>query len=410
MSAASRSVLIVTRTFPPDPAAVGQLIAELAAEFAARGWRVGIATTTPNPREAEPIPAVEVKRVAPWFAFSRESTLERALSYFSIFPALLRAAWVVARNVGYHRHDQRSPSAGLAWSDPAGRREGPRCAVVAGSLSGAGRGTRVLAPRGVLAGFFRALSNWGLRRSDLVIVPGRCMAARLRERGLAAESIHVVPNWSAPSLVASMDPAQNPFRHAHGIDDAQLVVMYSGNFGLAHGFDAILAAAERLKTSRPDIVFLMVGDGPRAEAVREDATRRALANMRFLPLQPREGLAESLGAADVHLITMRERLAGLVVPSKFYGALAAGRPCLFIGPADSEIALTIDESGCGLVVGEADVEALVAGIIRWADDRPARAEAGARALALARNFSVAASADKLLAAWQMTGAGGGERV
>ncbi len=202
----------------------------------------------------------------------------------------------------------------------------------------------VLSPRGLFANFLRGLSNWGLRHSDLVIVPGRCMAARLRERGLPDELIRVVPNWSIPRPDKPGEGTPNPFRRGQGIDDSQFVVMYSGNFGLAHTFESILTAAERLKGSRPEIVFLMIGDGPRAAEVRDEAKRRALTNMRFLPLQPREGLAESLGAADVHLITMRERLAGLVVPSKFYGVLASGRPAIFIGPADSEVALTIGET------------------------------------------------------------------
>ena len=128
------------------------------------------------------------------------------------------------------------------------------------------------------------------------------------------------------------------------------------------------------------------------------------------PLQPRARLAESLGAADLHLVTMQERLAGLVVPSKFYGVLAAGRACVFVGPAESEVALAIGEGGCGQVVAEADSAALAGAIVRYADDAESRELAGVRARALSGKFSVAASADKLLTAWQMTGSIEGEPV
>lgn len=56
------------------------------------------------------------------------------------------------------------------------------------------------------------------------------------------------------------------------------------------------------------------------------------------PYQPRAALGESLAAADLHLITMRPGFAGLIVPSKIYGILAVGRPAVFVGPGDSEVA------------------------------------------------------------------------
>ena len=92
------------------------------------------------------------------------------------------------------------------------------------------------------------------------------------------------------------------------------------------------------------------------------ASARGLDNMVFHPPRPWRELPESLAAADVHLVTMWERLSGLVVPSKFYGVLAVGRPCLFAGPAGSEVARTITERDCGTVVGEEDAPALAAAL------------------------------------------------
>jgi colanic acid biosynthesis glycosyl transferase WcaI len=402
----SPSVLIVTRTYPPDPAAVGHLVAELAAELAARGWRVGIATTTSAAGDSESTAGVEVKRVTPWFAFSRESTAKRALSYLSIFPALLRAAWALPGPWDLIVTTSDPPLQVLLGPILRATKKGRVVQWSQDLYPELAEELGVLPPRGATANFLRVLSNWGLRRSDLVIVPGRCMAARMRARGLAPDTIQVVPNWSPPSLEFAGDRTENPFWREQGLEASRFVVMYSGNFGLAHRFDEILDAAEKLQSTRPEIVFLMIGDGPRADAVRRDAERRNLANVRFLPLQPRERLSESLGAADVHLITMRDGLSGLVVPSKFYGVLAAGRPSIFIGPADSEVALAIGEGDCGAVV--ADAAALAASIVHFADDSNARTQAGARARALAANFSIAASANELLTAWQMTAAQRGE--
>jgi len=65
---------------------------------------------------------------------------------------------------------------------------------------------------------------------------------------------------------------------------------------------------------------------------------------------------------DCHLISLNKRLEGLIVPSKFYGVLAAGRPSIFIGDPQGELAVEIRNSDCGVVVDESDADGLVAAI------------------------------------------------
>ena len=95
-------------------------------------------------------------------------------------------------------------------------------------------------------------------------------------------------------------------------------------------------------------------------------------------------LAHSLGAADVHLASMRENLCGLVVPSKVYGILAAGRPCVFLGPRESEVARTLERHECGTVLsGEQSFRPggarLADCLSAWATDRERGRAAGRRA-------------------------------
>jgi colanic acid biosynthesis glycosyl transferase WcaI len=114
------------------------------------------------------------------------------------------------------------------------------------------------------------------------------------------------------------------------------------------------------------VVFLFIGDGPRRVEVEAAARLRGIDNIRFLPSQPADKLSESLSAADAHLVTMRTNLCGLVVPSKVYGVLAAGRPCLFVGPADSEAARLIRETDSGFVVEPGQSSQLASEILDWA--------------------------------------------
>ena len=109
------------------------------------------------------------------------------------------------------------------------------------------------------------------------------------------------------------------------------------------------------------------------------AKRLGLQNVRFLPYQPREGLAESLSSADVHVVGLAAGLAGYVVPSRLYGILAAGRPVIVHADAESETAEIVRTHGCGLVVPPGDPERLAQAIREAHDGRLDLEEMGSAA-------------------------------
>ena len=229
-----------------------------------------------------------------------------------------------------------------------------------------------------------------------MVVVGNCMRERLLARVPSptqfASRLAVIPNWARPDAILPLSHERNPFRREHELD-GRFVVMSSGNIGLAHTFEATLEAAALLQDREPDLLFLFVGEGPRLPWLHEEAARRGLTNLRFLPSQPRERLAESLSAADVHLVTMRDDLCGLVVPSKFYGIAAAGRPVIFAGPADSEVALDILRERCGAVLPAATGAGLAECLRGWRADATACSAAGARARAYAERTGLRHATD-----------------
>jgi glycosyltransferase involved in cell wall biosynthesis len=207
---------------------------------------------------------------------------------------------------------------------------------------------------------------------------GNAHSAQLQTR--FASGLATIPNWARPERILPLSHDRNSFRREHALN-GRFVVMYSGNIGLAHNFEAILEAATLLQGVEPDLLFLFVGNGPRLLWVREESARRGLTNLRFIESQPREHLAESLNAADVHLVSLRDELCGLVVPSKFYGIAAAGRPVVFLGPANCEVAREIVREQCGSVLPAATGAGLVKSLRGWRADPAARSAAGARARA-----------------------------
>ena len=228
----------------------------------------------------------------------------------------------------------------------------------------------------------RALRNWSISTAAANVVLGERMRERVadltRARAVAVE----IPNWADGRLVHPVASADNTLRRAWGLQNA-FVVAYSGNLGRAHDRATMLDAIARVEAAGiADIRWLFIGGGKELSELKADAETRRLASVLFRPYQPREILGESLSVADVHLVTLRPALEGLIVPSKIYGILAAGRPAIFIGDGDGEIARLLARGRCGTVVAEGDAEGLARQIIALSQDPATAAAMGDRARAL----------------------------
>jgi colanic acid biosynthesis glycosyl transferase WcaI len=145
--------------------------------------------------------------------------------------------------------------------------------------------------------------------------------------------------------------------------------MYAGNLGFSQPLDAVARAA-RSMAGRPDVHFVVVGDGGR----RDEMARLAadIDNLTLVPFQPTERMPEVLAASDVQLVPLRPGLTRCSVPSKFYANLAAGRPVVVSVDRGSELDRVLAEVPAGLAVEPGDDDAFVAAIAQLADD-PAQA-------------------------------------
>jgi glycosyltransferase involved in cell wall biosynthesis len=192
-----------------------------------------------------------------------------------------------------------------------------------------------------------------------------------RRQAVRGATVDVVHNWSDGDSIRPTPIEGHRLRAEWGWQD-RFVVLYSGNLGLAHEFETVLDAAELLR-DHPRVLFAFVGSGPRRGEVEAGVAARKLANVEMRPHVERESLGESLTAGDVHLITLRERMPGLLVPSKIYGILAAGRPTIYVGPREGEIPAILDGGACGACVRSGDARALAEAILAY-DGDPDRCE------------------------------------
>ena len=230
--------------------------------------------------------------------------------------------------------------------------------------------------RGPVAASLAALRNRSLRQAEATVVVGDLMARRVASIGAPAARIHVIANWCNDDDIRPIAAEENPLRRQWGLA-GKFVVGYSGNLGRAHDYATVLDAAERLRHD-PRFVFLMIGGGKRfAEFVAAVKHRRLDGSFRFMPYQDQAMLRYSLSLPDLHWLSLHPRLEGLLLPSKFYGIAAAGKPVIFIGDTNGELARLVTQHGCGLAVAPGDAVTLVETLQRWSNAPATIAEMGA---------------------------------
>jgi colanic acid biosynthesis glycosyl transferase WcaI len=235
----------------------------------------------------------------------------------------------------------------------------------------------VVRPRSLAGRALSLVSGWAIRHADVVVALGETMSGVLHERG--ARRVAIVHNWTDDEEIRPMRPDESVYRAERGWGD-RLVVGYSGNMGLAHEFDTLLDAAARLASA--PVTFAFIGQGPRRAEVERKALDRRLENVEFHPSVPRAALGDALAAADLHVVSLRPGAEGLLVPSKIYGILAAGRPAVYVGPPRGEVFEIVTKGACGVVVTNGDGAALAAAVSAYRFDTGRRAREGAAARAV----------------------------
>ena len=235
----------------------------------------------------------------------------------------------------------------------------------------------MMKPKSLIVRILARLTRATFRRARKIVSLGTCMSSAVRNYGVPAEKIEIVRNWANEDAIRPLPPGDNPLRRELHLGE-KFVVMYSGNMGIAHRFEDILQAALDLR-GRDDIHFLFVGAGVRRREVEAFRDARKLDSITVMDYFPREKLTYSLPLGDVHFVSLREGFEGLVVPSKSYGIMAAGRPIIYQGNANGEVARMLRDEGGGVFLAEGDADALTSLIARWADRRDEAREVGQKA-------------------------------
>lgn len=372
-------ILFINQYYWPDHASTAQHLTDLAESLASQGYECHVVCSqggykpgSKRPPRVQKHNDVSIHRINAT-AFGRASTTRRMVDYLSFY------AGATARCLALGRFDvvvtlTTPPLIGLigsilrslqgakhvAWSMDLH----PDASIALGRMS----------PRNPVVGALAALSDRVVRRADTVVALGPYMADRLMAKGVRDNRLVEIPVWSRADEIEPLPRDGHPLRESLGLQ-GKFIAMYSGNLGLAHSTHEFIEAARRLR-HRTDVVFLFVGGGPRTAEIRSAKKKHQLDNIQLLDYFPRNQLRESLSLADAHLVSMRAEMNGIVVPGKLYGAMASGRPVLFVGPDHCETADAIRTHACGRTIRLGDVDGLVQSIEALADDPALAAEIG----------------------------------
>jgi glycosyltransferase involved in cell wall biosynthesis len=356
--------------FHPDDVVSARLYSDLAEGLMARGWEVTAMPCHWGCRDE----SVKWPLAETWAGGMVRRVWRPNLRQASARGRLLNAAWMIAawswRAMTTHRHTREvvvvgtdpilSPFAVLPWRFFRTQCRAahwchdlyPEAAVADGLLRERSIPVRVL----------KRLLAAAYRRCGLIADLGSCMGGLLKRYGSPARTVTLVP-WALvePPEVSEPDVAVRRSL----FERAKLGLLYSGNFGRAHSYTEFLDLARRLRGC--DIGFCFAGRGNRADELKAAVTPEDT-NVTFAGFAPEAELEKRLTACDLHLVSLRPEWTGTVVPSKFFGALAAGRGVLFAGSPGSAIAGWIREHRVGYVLTNDTAAAVAEELKRLAAD------------------------------------------
>jgi colanic acid biosynthesis glycosyl transferase WcaI len=374
-------LLLVNQYFWPDRAATAQLLGDLACTAAAEGFEVTAlsgrgsyaAPDRVRLESREEWNGVEIHRL-PCTSFGRGNIAGRISDYLTYLISAI--VWILF----HQRFDTvvcLSTPPLVALVGVVARRQGsrfiykvedlyPDIAVELGALS----------TDSVLARALTKASSSILSSADVCVALDDAMGSALRKRG--AGEVAVIPNWADGEAIKPDIATGDAFREKHRLGGG-LTVLYSGNLGNAHRFEEVCDAIQLLDSRGSGVRFLFVGAGPRLGEVKQRI--EGLESVRFLPYQSREELGGLYNAADIHLVTLRDEVAGKLVPSKYSAALAAGKPVLLVGGYGADLHTEVDQEDVGWVCPH-QVEAVVEAIHDATEHPDIVAGKGRRARAL----------------------------
>lgn len=250
--------------------------------------------------------------------------------------------------------------------------------------------------RNLVLRWLEKLELYLYHRAVRIVVLTPAFRDNLVGRGVPSVKIDVVINGVDLQRYQPM-AKESSLLEDWGLGHPSLVVGYLGTHGMAHSLENVLSAAELVRDS--DITFLFVGAGAARSRLVEEADKRGLHNVRFIPSQPKEMMPALWSVCDVALVHLRNTpLFRTVIPSKIFEAMAMGLPILLMAPEGIASSIVGCE-GAGMCLAPEDPEALAEAVVLLNNDRGLLHNLADRSAAAAPRYSREIQARAMLASF-----------
>lgn len=368
-------ILLVAQFYPPEVGAAAVRLHGLARWLVRFGHQVTVLTGLPNypmgevPKEyrrrlyvRERLDGVEVIRT--WiYASKQRSSLRRLVNYFSFV-----ASGTIAGALGRGRYDVVVASSpplfvGLVGHALAKRYGIPWVLDVRDIWPDVAVEMQQFAPEGRMTAWTRRLARFLYRSAEHITPVTQRKCEKLRAQGTPPEKLTVVSNGVDLDLLGAA--TNGDWRGTLGLGD-QFVVVYAGLIGFLQGVDKIVEAAALLR-DRPNIHFVIAGDGVQRDEVLRQAHALRLRNVTFVPLLPHGQVPSLLRSADVVLVPLVNGRVDDTVPYKLLEAWGCKRPAILM--AAGEAAQLMSEAKAGVVIPPAEPRQLADILERFAGQR-----------------------------------------
>lgn len=353
-------ILLLNEYFPPDTSATAKCAVQVA-EALAEKHRVTVVAGRPSYDPTERHPRyllrrevrgnIAVERVGST-AYPRFQMRRRVSNYLTYLSLAIPRALSIRSDVVLAMTDP--PIEGIAGAAVARMSHRPFVYNIRDMYPDMAVGGSIVRP-GSFTARWETMHRWALRRAARVVVLGEDMRDRIVAKGVDPGRV-VISRDGIPIPESTPSPDNSVAREIRG--EFRFVLVHAGNLGFYGAWQTLITAVRMLENEGVGLVF--IGEGAMKSQV--EAMAAGCRAIRFLPFRPASEVPLVLSSGDMHVVTVKRGLEGVVVPSKLYPTLAAGRPVLGVAPEECDVVRIVRRSGCGLAANPDDPNSVVEAI------------------------------------------------
>ncbi len=236
----------------------------------------------------------------------------------------------------------------------------------------------------LLIGILRAIEKFVYVRASIITVLSPSYKSYVTSVGVPESKVQIIPNWYQTETPTHL--VSRPLDEVTGVSmHGKTVFTYAGSLYWAQDLDIVIESA-KLLSERRDILFLIVGEGPKKKGLVEKAEKMRLENIRFLPMQRKPEYLQIVNESRACIVSLADGYTSPTFPSKIPELMGLGKPILMKAPSNSEVAKLTKEAGCGLFTDSRDPEAFVKLVLELTNNKDFADRLGRNGKDYARKF------------------------